>query len=158
MEEQQKKRPSCLGILTAIGALLGAFLAIITGLSNLVGLLLQLPKHFVVQISGFQISIGITVFIALLILLLMGFSFTLGMLYMLFGLGALLTKKKPPRIFSPFATLAYPFLRLANWISERRYEAFREKHPHPPSELQKRLLARLQEQKEKKSDSSSSDR
>lgn len=110
----------------------------------------------VIRISGVQLSIGLTVLVIVCIYVAMGLSFTLGMFYMLFGIGTIFTKKKPPLFMRPFAVLALPFLHLANWISKRRYEAFREKHPHPPSELAKRLSVKLQEKKEKKSDTSSS--
>jgi hypothetical protein len=92
-KELQKNRPSCLGVLAAIGTALGILLAVIDGLDHLVNLLLQLPNHFVIQISGFQISIGITVIIALLILLLMGLAFTMGMFYFMFVVTAVFTKQ-----------------------------------------------------------------
>ena len=82
-DEPQKKKLSCLGVIAATGTFLGVLLAVIDGLEHLVGQLLLLPEHFalVIRISSFQISIGLTVIIALIILLLMGFSFTLGMFY-----------------------------------------------------------------------------
>ncbi len=146
-EESQKEKPSCLKVLVTLGAILGALLAIITGLNNLVELLLKLPQHFVIQISGFQISIGITVIIALLILLLMGLAFTMGMFYIMFVVAAVFTKQGIPLFIRPFAVLAYPFLYLANWISEWKLEAYRKHHPQS-SGLSKRL-------KEEKSDTSS---
>lgn len=148
-EEHQQKRPSCLRVLAAIGTILGVLLAILTGLNNLVELLLKLPQHVVLQISGLQISIGVTIFIALLILALMGLSFAFGVLYFPYGIAALFTTKiKPPLFLRPFVVLAGPFFYFNDWLSKRWYRAFREKHP--PSELQKRLSASLQEQKEKK--------
>ncbi len=152
-EEHPKKRPSCLGVLAAIGTILGVLLAILTGLNNLVELLLKLPQHVVLQISGVQISIGVTIFIALLILVLMGLSFTVGMFYPVYFVGELFTKRKPPLFFRPFEVLSYPFLYLADWIVGWKYKAFLERRP--PSELKKRLSASSQEvppqeQKEKK--------
>ncbi len=146
-EKHQQKRPSCLGVLAAIGTILGIFLAILTALTNFVSLLLQLPKHFVIQISGFQISIGITFLIALLILALMGLSFAFGVLYSPYGVITLFTTKlKPPLFLRPFVVLASPFFYFTNWLSKQWYRASRKKHP--PSELQIRLSLSLKDQKE----------
>lgn len=155
-EEQKKDEPqkklSCLGVIAATGTFLGVLLAVIDGLEHLVGQLLLLPEHFalVIRISSFQISIGLTVIIALIILLLMGLSFTLGMFYLMFSVFALFTKKKTPLFIRPFAALSYPFLHLANWISERKYNSRLEKQP--PSELKKRILSSLKTQKGKKAE------
>ena len=151
-EAYQKEKPSCLKVLAAIGTILGVFLAILTGLSNLLELLMKLPQHVVLQISGLQISIGITIFIALLILVLMGLSFAFGLSYNLFEIHAALTRRKTPFYFRPFEVLSSPFRYLVKEISERSYRVLSEKHPTP---LQKRMAAhaqeaRLQEQEEKK--------
>lgn len=109
-----------------------------------VGLVVALiTGRFVIQITGFQFSIGITLIITLCIFLVIIVSFYLGMLYFIISLFGLFFKDQDiPLRFQILTKVASFILFPIIWIQKRR------RKNHPPSEFTKRMLARLQEKKE----------
>lgn len=66
----------------------------------LVGIVLALlAGRLVIQISGFQISIGLTIIITLVFFIVIVISFFLGMGYLIFGFFSLIFRSKMPLIY-----------------------------------------------------------
>lgn len=101
----------------------------------------------VIQISGFQMSIGITLIVILCIFTVMVGSFILGMGYVVLAVVNIFTKQKMPLIFRIPMTITSFVLFPFNWIYMRRH-----KRQRPPSEFTQRMLARLQEKKEQQNE------
>ncbi len=83
----------------------------------LVGIVLAaLAGRLVIQISGYQISIGLTIIITLVFFIVIVISFFLGMGYLIFGFFSLIFRSEMPLIYR-FAT--HFLLKPALWMYNR---------------------------------------
>jgi hypothetical protein len=73
----------------------------------------------VIQITGFQINIGITILVIITILITMLISFILGIGYLFFIIVSMITKSKMPLVYRIATSIFLPILRLYEWIYER---------------------------------------
>ncbi len=78
--------------------------------------LAYLAGRLVIQISGFQLSIGLTIIVTLIILAVMVISFFLGMSYLIFGFLSLIFRSKMPLIYRIATNL---LLKPAAWVYSR---------------------------------------
>jgi hypothetical protein len=136
-EPQQEKSPSkVLSWLDQrlIGPLVGALItAIVAG-------------RVVIQITGVQFNIGLMVLVALVMFVIMGISFFLGMGYILLYIFSIFTKQEPPMIYRIVARVSsivlFPFW-WKEWWKQR-------KNTSPPDESVEQVLARVREKLESK--------
>ncbi len=83
----------------------------------LVGIVLAyLAGRFVIQISGFQISIGLTIIITLVFFIVIAISFFLGIGYLIFGFFSLFFRSEMPLIYR---IVTHLFLKPAIWFYSR---------------------------------------
>lgn len=90
-----------------IGPVIGALIAAIAA------------GRIVIQITGVQFTIGLLVLVTLVIIVVMGVSFFLGMGYILYTVVGLFTKQKPPLIYRVVANVML-IVMFPLWWKERR--------------------------------------
>lgn len=115
-----------------IGPLIGALITAIAA------------GRVVIQITGVQFNIGLLVLLTLVLFVVIGVSFFLGMAYILLSFGSLFTKQKPPLLHRIVARIS--FIVLFPWWWKER------KNTKLPDESTERMLARMRRAKQESTD------